>query len=159
MKKYIDDMLKKEYIRFNTSKYVAFVLIIKKSNDGFCVCVNYRVFNVFIIKNRNTLSLIKNTLTRLCSVKYYNKLNIIIAFNEIRMRQNDEKKTTFFIKYELFEYIVMFFDLCNAFEIFQSFINVILHEYLNDFCINYMNDILIYSKTKKKHIVHVLKVF
>ena len=108
----------KKYIKFNISKYVILVLIIKKLNDDFRVCVNYRILNVFIIKNRNALSLIKNTLIRLCSIKYYNKFDIIIAFNEIRMRQKNEKKIAFFIKYEFFEYIVMFFDLCNAFETF-----------------------------------------
>ena len=96
VKKYIDDMLKKKYIKFNTSKYVAFVLIIKKLNDKLRVCMNYKTFNVFIIKNRNVSSLIKNTLIRVCSIKYYSKFDIIIAFIEIRMRQKNEKKNRVF---------------------------------------------------------------
>ena len=152
-------MLNKNYIKLNTSKYVVSILIVKKSNDEFRMCVDYKTLNAFTIKNRNVFSLIKNILIKLCFVKYYNKFDIIAAFNEIKMRKNDEKKTIFLIKYELFEYVIMSFELCNASKTFQSFINVTFHEYLNDFCTNYMNDIFIYFKIKKKHVTHVFKVF
>ena len=52
----------------------------------------------------------------------------------------------------------MFFEFCNTFEIFQSFINNDLREYLNDFCFNYFDDIFISSNSKKKHIEHVKKI-
>ena len=152
-------MLSKNYIKFNTSKYVVSILIVKKSNDDLKVCVDYKTLNALMIKNRNASSLIKNILIKLCFVKYYNKFDIIATFNEIKMRENDEKKTIFLIKYELFEYVIMSFELCNALKTFQSFINVTFHEYLNDFCTNYMNDIFIYFKIKKKHVTHVFKIF
>ena len=53
----------------------------------------------------------------------------------------------------------MFFDLCNALETFQSFINVILRKYLNEFCIVYVNDILMYNNIKEKHVNHIRKIF
>ena len=159
IKKYIDDILDKKYIRFSTLKYVASMLIIKKLNDELRVCVDYKTLNKLIIKNRNAFFLIKNTLVKLCFVKYFNKFDIITIFNKIRMRYNDKKKTAFFTKYDFFEYVVMLFELCNAFKTFQLFINVTLHEYLNNFCISYINNILIYSKTRKKHVIQILKVF
>ena len=73
VKKYIDEMLNKNYIKFNTSKYVISILIVKKSNDELKICVNYKALNAFTIKNRNVFSLIKNILVKLCFVKYYNK--------------------------------------------------------------------------------------
>ena len=74
------------------------------------------------------------------------------------MREENEKKIVFFTRYDFFEYVVMFFELCNAFEIFQSFINNILREYLNDFCFNYFDDIFIFNNFKKEHIEYVKKV-
>ena len=50
------------------------------------------------------------------------------------------------------------FDLCNAPITFQVFINDVLREYLNVFCIAYFDDILIYSNIKKKHLHHVNKI-
>ena len=49
----------------------------------------------------------------------------------------------------------MFFKLCNGSSSFQSFINEILHYFLNVFCTVYLNDILIYSDNKKKHNEHI----
>ena len=78
------------------------------------ICVNYKDFNALTIKNRNILSLIRETLQRLCKIKYYNKFDIIIVFNEIRMRFDNKYKTIFIIRYDLFKYVVMSFELCNA---------------------------------------------
>ena len=99
-------------------KYVISMLIIKKLNKKLRICVNYKTLNKFIIKNRNTFSLIKNTLIKLCFVKYFNKFNIIAIFNEIQMLYNNKKKTTFFIKYDFFEYVVILFKLYNTFKTF-----------------------------------------
>lgn len=158
VKKYIDDMLGKGYIRPSTSEYAAPVLIVKKPDGGLRVCVDYRALNGLTIKNRNAPPLIRDTLARLCSAKYFSKFDIIAAFNEIRMRHGDEKKTAFLTRYGLFEYVVMPFGLCNAPGTFQSFINATLHEYLDDFCTSYMDDILIYSRTREEHVTQVSKV-
>ena len=53
----------------------------------------------------------------------------------------------------------MLFNFCNTLETFQFYINEILRDYLNDFCTIYLNDILIYNNNKKKHTIHVRKIF
>jgi hypothetical protein len=52
----------------------------------------------------------------------------------------------------------MLFGLINAPALYQNLINNIFRKYLDDFIIAYLNDILIYSKTKEKHIKHVIAV-
>ena len=158
IKKYIDDMMSKNFIRRNHFDYAFSMFIVKKSNENFWVCVNYRSLNALIIKNRNVSSLIKDTLTRLCFAKIYIKFDIIVVFNEIRVREDDQDKIVFITRYELFEYVVMSFEFCNALEIFQFFINETLRKYLDNFCIVYLNDILIYSNNFEKHQKHVHKV-
>ena len=76
------------------------------------------------------------------------------AFNRLRMNFENEKYTIFRIRFDLFEYLVMFFELCNASTFWQNFINDIFRKHLNDFCIVYADDIFIYNKIKKKHIEH-----
>jgi len=63
------------------------------------------------------------------------------------MRKSNKYKIIFIMRYNLFEYIIMFFELCNALNIFQIFINAILREYLDDFYIVYLNNIFIYNNT------------
>ena len=145
IKEYIDEMLKKEYIRLNISSYIAFIFIVKKPDEKLKLYVDYRAFNVFIVFNHNASPLIKKTLIKFYTIRIYNKFDIIIAFNEIRIKKNYEKKITFFIKYDFYEYIMMFFDLCNIFATFQIFINDILKKYFDVFYTTYFDDIFIYN--------------
>lgn len=158
VKEYVDEMLGKGYIRSSTSPYAAPVLIVKKPDDGLRICIDYRALNALTIKNRNAPPLIRETLAKLCMAKIYSKFDIIAAFNEIRMKEGDEEKTAFLTRYDLFEYVVMPFGLCNAPGTFQAFINEVLREHLDDFCSAYLDDILVYSNTKEEHIEHVSKV-
>ena len=158
IKEYIDEMLGKGYIRSSTSLYAASILIVKKPDDRLRLCVDYRALNALTIPNRNAPPLIKKTLTKLCAARIYSKFDIITAFNEIRVKDKHEEKTAFLTRYDLYEYMVMPFGLCNASATFQAFINNVLREYLDVFCTAYLDDILIYSNTKKEHIHHVSKV-
>ena len=155
----MNNILNKNYIQFNLFNYVAFVFIIKKFKNKLRVCINYRLFNILIIKNRNNFLLIKKTFARLYTIKYFIKLNVIVIFNKIRIIEKNKHKTAFLIKYNLYKYVVILFNLCNIFEIFQFYINNILQKYLNDFCNVYLNDVLIYSNIKKKHIIYIRKIF
>ena len=155
MKGYIDDILGKGYIRPSTSLYTAPVLIIKKPDRGLRVCVNYRALNALTICNRNAPPLIKDTLARLYAAKVYSKFDIIVVFNEIRIRKGHKEKTVFLTRYGLYKYIVMPFRLYNASATFQAFINETLREYLDDFCTAYLDDILIYSNIMREYIRHV----
>ena len=102
------------------------------------------------MKNRYPLSLIQETLNRLTRAKYFTKLDIVAAFTKIRMAENEEWKTAFRTKYGFFEFLIMNFGFCGAPSTFQNYINDILHENLDTFCSAYIDDILIYNKSKKK---------
>ena len=79
-------------------------------------------------------------------VRYYCRLQRNSYAKERR------KENNFLTRYELFEYVVIFFDFYNVFETFQTFINVTLKKYLNDFCFEYLDDILIYNETRDDHV-------
>ena len=158
VKEYINDMLGKGYIRPSNSPYAAPVLIVKKPDGGLRVCVDYRALNALTIRNRNAPPLIRETLAKLCTAKWYSKFDIIAAFNEIRMKEGHEQKTAFLTRYGLFEYLVMPFGLCNAPGTFQAFINETLRDFLDVFCTAYLDDILVYSSTERDHVHHVRQV-
>jgi len=61
-------------------------------------------------------------------------------------------------RYDDFEYMIMSFVLINASVIFQTYINKILTELLNDFCVIYLNDILIFFVEKTDHVNHVKQI-
>jgi len=158
LKKYLKDNLVKGFIQVSSFFAVSSILFVKKSSEGLRFCVNYRGLNVMTVKNRYSLPLIREILDRLTKVKYYIKLDIIAVFNKLRMAYEDEWKIAFRTRYDLYEYNVLLFGLTNEPSSFQNFINDTLHDFLNVFCIAYMNDILIYSNSKKEHTQHVRQV-
>jgi len=65
---------------------------------------------------------------------------------------------TFHTCYDHFEYMIMSFNLINASVIFQTYINKILTELLNDFYVVYLNDILIFFIEKTDHVDHMKQI-
>ncbi len=143
-KDYFDEFLIKKFILSSFSSTKISILFVKKSENDLKLCVNYKKLNAITIKNRYSIFLMNQLLNRLDDVKKFIKLNIQTAYNFIRIKKKDEWKTTFRCRYKQFEYRIMSFDLANAFATFQTHINFALKEYLNDFCVCYLDDILIY---------------
>ena len=101
------------------------------------------------------MSLFRETLDRLSSVKYYFKIDIIVVFNRLRIIFDEKYKIVFRTRYDLYKYLVMSFELINALFIWQHFIHDILRDKLNIFYTVYLDNILIYSDIKKQHDEHV----
>ena len=87
IKEYVDEILEKKYIRFNISLYIVLILIIKKLDKRLRICIDYRTLNALIIKNRNISSLIREIIIKLYAIKMFIKFDIIVAFNEIRIKE------------------------------------------------------------------------
>lgn len=120
--------------------------------------MDFRASNEISVKDRYPLPLIKETLNNLNSMKYFTKIDIISAFSNVRMKEGHKKFTALLTRFGLFESLVMLFGLTSAPATFQRFINDALREYLDRFCSAYLDDILIYSKSKEEHLEHVRQV-
>lgn len=158
VKKWIDEMLDKGFIRESSAPCAAPLLLAAKPGGGVRICQDYRGLNNVTVKNRYPLPLIRETLDSLCGAKYFTKLDIIAAFNRIRVAEGHEWKTAFITRFGLYENLVTPFGLCNAPATFQNYINHILHDILDWYCTAYLDDVLVYSKTKKEHQEHVNEV-
>ncbi len=120
--------------------------------------MNYRDLNKITVKNHHSLSLISETLDKLNKVKQFTKLNLKNIYHCLRIQHEDEWKTTFCTHYNYLKYIIMLFDLINASVIFQTYINKILTKLLNNFCVVYLNDILIFFVEKTDHVDHMKQI-
>ena len=152
---YLNKHFKNEFIRLFIFSADASILFVKKKNEILRLCVNYRNLNFLTIKNRYSLSLIDESLNRLNKARVYTSFDVITIYNRLRIKKENEWKTTFRTRYEHFEYIVLFFDLINAFATFQNFVNKILIERLDLTVIVYLNDIVIYFMNREQHIKDV----
>ena len=158
LREYIDENLAKEFIKESQSSADYSILFVSKKDEKQRLCVDYRELNNITIKNSYSLLLIEEIQNRIVDAKIFIKFDISEAYNRIRIKKEDEWKIAFRTRLEHFEYLVMSFELTNASATFQTYINNVLRKYLDKFVIVYLNDILIYFKTKKKHVHHVQKV-
>ncbi len=155
VKKYLNENLSKRFITSSQTFYFFLVLFALKANEDLRFCVNYWKLNVIFKRNRWFLSLINEIIDKIVNCKHLTKLNIISAFNKLQMHLNNENYITFITVSEAYKYKMLSFKLINKLIFFQQYMNDVLWNFLNDFCQVYLNDILIYSKTRKKHKDHV----
>ena len=155
LRRYLNENLSKDFIQVNYFQMIISVLFIKKLEEELCFCMNYWDLNIITVKNWYSLFLISETLNHLSWAKFFIKLNIISAFNWLRIKEEDEILIVFHTWFELFKYLVMLFNLCNKSVLFQNYINNILCKHLNKFYTTYLNDILIYFNNELEHKIHV----
>ena len=158
LQKYLKKNLASGFIQASSSPAASPVLFVKKPSGDLRLCVDYRGLNDITVKNRYPLPLIRETLDALSKAVIYTKLDVIGAFNRLRMAAGEEWKTAFRTRYGLFEYNVMPFGLTNAPASFQHYINDVLREFLDVFCTAYMDDVLIFSNSVTEHEQHIKKV-
>ncbi len=155
IKKYLNENLSKKFITFSQIFYFFLVLFALKANEDLWFCVNYQKLNVIFKRNRYSLLLIDEIIDKIVSCKHLTRLNIISAFNKLQMHLDSENYITFITALEAYKYKMLSFELTNELIFFQQYMNDVLWDFLNDFCQVYLDDILIYSKTRKKHKDHV----
>ncbi len=155
VKKYLNENLSKRFITFSQTFYFFLILFILKANKDLWFCVNYWKLNVIFKRNKYSLSLINKIIDKIVNCKHLTRLNIISAFNKLRMHLDSENYIIFITALKAYKYKMLSFELTNELIFFQQYMNDILWDFLNDFCQVYLDDILIYSKTRKKHKDHV----
>jgi hypothetical protein len=158
LRQYIQKYLQRGWIRASRSPAGAPILFVKKSDGSLRLCVDYRGLNAVTIKNRHPLPLIEESLDRLGQAKYFTRLDIREAYHRLRIREGDEWKTAFRTRYGHYEYLVVPFGLTNAPAAFQAYINRCMTGLMDTICVVYLDDILVYSKTRQQHVKDVKEV-
>ena len=133
-------------------------MFVPKHNRKLRLVVDYKILNNITIKDRYTLPLINEMQDRMQGATIFTKIDLRGAFNLIQIKEGDEWKTAFRTRFGHYEYCVMPFGLTNAPASWQRLINNVLREFLDIFLVVYLDDILIYSRSKKEHTEHVRKV-
>ncbi len=117
--------------------------------------MDYKAFNKVMMKNQYSLRRINDLFDQLSEAKVFSRINLRSRYYHIRIVKGDEEKTACCTKYGSYEFLVMPFEFTNAPATFCTFMNDIFWEWLNDFIVIYIDDILIYSGSMKEHVEHL----
>jgi hypothetical protein len=158
LKKQIDELSEKGYIRPSTSPWAAPVLFVEKKDGSKRMCIDYRALNEVTIKNKYPLPRIEDLFDQLRGASLFSKIDLRSGYHQLRIRPSDIPKTAFITKYGLYEFTVMSFDLTNAPAFFMNLMNSVFMDYLNKFVVVFIDDILIYSQSEEEHASHLRMV-
>ena len=158
MEQYIQGSLAAGVIRPSSSPAGAGFFFVSKKNKSLRPCIDYRGLNNITVKNRYLLPLISSGFELLQGATIFSKLDLLNAYHLVRISEGDEWKTAFNTPSGHYEYLVMPFGLTSAPAVFQGLLNNVLRDMLNICVFVYLDDILIFSKTKQDHVQHVRRV-
>ncbi|GKD18569.1 retrotransposon protein, putative, ty3-gypsy subclass [Tanacetum coccineum] len=113
------------------------------------LCIDYRELNRITVRNKYPLPRIDNLFDQLQGAKFFSKIDLRSGYHQLRVKEQDVSKTTFRTRYGHYEFLVMLLA------IFMDLMNRVFHEYLDKFVIVFIDDILVYSKTREEHEDHL----
>jgi hypothetical protein len=155
LKVQLQELLDKGYIRPSSSPWGSPALFVKKKDGSLRMCVDYRPLNAVTIKNKYPLPFIDVLFDQLASAQVFSKIDLRSGYHQIMIRASDIPKTTFSTRYGLYEFLVVSFGLTNALAYFMYLMNSVFMNELYKFVVVFIDDILIYSKSKAEHAKHL----
>jgi hypothetical protein len=155
LKTQLQELLDKGFIQPSSSPWGCPAIFMKKKDKTLKLCVNYRPLNEVTIKNKYHLPRIDLLFDQLVGAKVFSKIDLRSGYHQIKIHLEDIPKTAFTTQYGLYEYLVMSFGLTNAPAHFMYLMNSVFMPELDRFVFVFIDDILIYSKTKEEHAKHL----
>jgi hypothetical protein len=128
---------------------------VSKKDKTHQLCVDYRPLNIVTVKNKYPLPRIDLLFDQLIGAQIFLRIDLRSGYHQIKICEEDILKTTFSTRYGLYEYLVMSFGLTNAPTHFMYLMNSVFMEEMDKFVVLFIDDILVFSKSRKEHEEHL----
>jgi hypothetical protein len=125
------------------------VLFVKKKDGTLRHCIEFRNLNKVTVKNKYHFPRSDDLFDHLKDPKIISKIDLRLGYHQVRIKEEDINKTSFRTSYGHYEFTMVPFGLSNAPVFFMCLMNGIFREYLDKFVIVFLDEILIYSKSKE----------
>lgn len=116
--------------------------------------MDYRALNKVTVQNNYMGPIADKLFDRLGKIRYFTKMDLRSGYYQVRRPERDKPKIVCMTRYSSYEFLVMLFGLTNAPATFSTLINNMFKEYLDDFMVIYLDEVVVYSRTLEEHIKH-----
>jgi hypothetical protein len=151
----IQDLLDKGFICPSSSPWGCPALFVPKKDKEHHRCVDYQLLNAVSIKKKFPLPCIDILFGQLVGAQVFSKIDLRSGYHQIRIHDEDILKTTFSMRYMLYEYLVMSFGLTNAPSHFMYLMKSVFMPEMDKFVMVFIDDIHVYSKSTNEHEEHL----
>jgi hypothetical protein len=151
----LQELLHKGYIQSSCSLWGCPGIFVSKKDKTQCLCVNYQPLNMVIVKNKYPLPHIDLLFDQLIGAQVFSKIDLHSGYPQIKIREEDIPNIAFSTRYSLCEYLVMSFGLTNAPAHFMYLMNFVFMEELDKFVVVFIDNISVFSRSKKEHEEHL----
>jgi hypothetical protein len=127
---------------------------VDKKDGSRRMCVDYSSLNEVSIKKKYPLPRIEDLFDQMRGAKIFSKIDLRQDYHQLKIQAEDVPKSTFTTRYELYEFLAMSFGLTNALAYFMNLMNKEFMEYLDQFVVVFIDDILVYSYNEETHEDH-----
>jgi hypothetical protein len=157
----VDEMVNKGVIEASSSPWAANIVVVNKKDGTKRYCVDYRDLNKVTIKDSYPLPRIDDLLDKVGKTKskYFTTLDLRSGYWQVKMSEESKEKTAFYTPNGLHQFKVMPFGLVSAPSIFQRIMNKALGDLIGKCCLDYIDDIIVFSATYQEHIQNLKEVF
>lgn len=156
-KKCFNEMVRTGVARPSKSPWASPLHLVPKPNGEWRPCGDYRALNARTIPDKYPLRNIEDFTYTLSGCSIFSKIDLVKAFNQINVSEEDIEKTAVITPFGLFEFPKMAFGLCNAAQTFQRFVDEVTRGL--SFVFPYIDDILVASKDETEHMQHLRVLF
>lgn len=147
----VKDMLEKGSITKSFSPFSSPVLLVKKKDQTWRFCVDFRHLNAITLKTTYPMPVIDELRDELAGACWFSKLDLRAGYHQIRLVPADEHKTAFKTHMGHFQFKVMPYGLAYAPATFQGTMNTVLAPVLHKGVVVFMDDILVFTATLEQH--------
>ena len=156
--KQVKVLMKLGFVRESNSPWAAPVVLVRKKDGTIRFCIDHRSLNRVTKKDSMPLPRVDDTHDRLAGCEYFTSLDFVSGYYHVRLSDSSCEKTAFHTPFGLYEWTRMTMGLCNAPGTFQRLMNRVLGPLMYQFCLAYLDDIIIYSKDFDSHLQHIEQV-